>query len=48
MIDWCRRCVCDNCDIVSGAKNPVTSYTFRLKRVGRDFTLVERMRRWRD
>ena len=41
MIDWSKRSVCDNCDVLSSRKNPVSTYTFTLSRTGNSFTLCE-------
>lgn len=41
MIDWCKRCVCDSCDVTSSRKNPINTYTIKLNRTGKSFTLCE-------
>ena len=41
MIDWSKRNVCDNCDVISSKKNPVSTYTFTLSRTGKSFTICE-------
>lgn len=42
MIDWCKRYVCDSCDVTSGEKNPVNTYTITLNRTEKNFTLCEK------
>ena len=41
MIDWSKRYICENCEILSGQKNPVRTYTFTLGRSGKSFILCE-------
>ena len=41
MIDWSKRNVCDSCDVISGKKNPVNTYTLTLTRTKKSFTLCE-------
>ena len=42
MIDWQKRCVCDNCEATSGARDPVATYSLTLDRSGKTITLCER------
>lgn len=41
MIDWSKRNVCDSCDALFSQKNPVSTYTLTLSRIGKSFTLCE-------
>ena len=42
MIDWQKRCVCDNCEATSGARDPVDTYSLTLDRTQKTITLCAR------
>ena len=35
-------CVCDNCNVTSGEKNPVDTYTATFERTGKKITLCKK------
>ncbi len=41
MIDWQKRCVCDNCEATSGARDVATTYSLTLERSGKTIILRE-------
>lgn len=42
MIDWKKMCVCDSCNVTSGEKNPVDTYTATFERTGKKITLCKK------